>query len=361
MNADDKRRGEAEAAPEAEDTSVLLRAGVIALVVLAVLAVLWLLAAGKAIFVPIAIAVVIWYVIDALAHTFRDWGLNARLSLGLAVAVILGALVGVVNVVSGSVDQLIDAWPVYERNLGAMLARVYALVGQEPQADLASLLDFVDVTSWFGSMAGAVSGFAGNFGLILVYIIFLLVSQQTFQTKLDRMITRPDARRRVAALVERINRKIHTYLRVKTVVSVATGLISYAILAAVGVDFAVFWAFLVFLLNYIPTIGPAVAVLFPALLTLIQFESPTPFLLVTPLLTATQFVIGNIIEPRYMGDTLNIDPLVVMITLVVWGSLWGVTGMFLAVPITVMLLIILAEFRATRWIVILLSRDGEID
>jgi AI-2 transport protein TqsA len=143
--------------------------------------------------------------------------------------------------------------------------------------------------------------------------------------------------------------------------SAATGAISYAILLVVGVDFAAFWGFVIFLLNYIPTIGSMLGILLPTLLAVVQFATIGPVLAVIIGGGATQFLIGNIIEPRLMGTSLNISPLVVLISLAVWGSIWGLAGMFLSVPLTMIAMIVFSYFRPTRPIAIMLSGNGEIE
>ncbi|MCH9755622.1 MAG: AI-2E family transporter, partial [Gammaproteobacteria bacterium] len=140
-----------------------------------------------------------------------------------------------------------------------------------------------------------------------------------------------------------------------------TATASWGIMAWIGLDFAEFWALLIFFLNYIPNIGAIIATLFPALLALIQFQSWMPFVAMTSGLVAVQFLIGNIIEPRYLGRSLNLSPLVILFALGLWGVIWGVMGMFLSVPITVMMIILFAHFPATRPIAVLLSKDGKID
>ena len=144
----------------------------------------------------------------------------------------------------------------------------------------------------------------------------------------------------------------------KTFVSLLTGLLSYFALLSIGVEAPVFWAFLIFLLNYIPTIGSLIATSFPALFALLQFGELGPFLWVLGVVGAIQVIIGNIVEPKVMGNSLNISSLVVLLALAIWGSLWGIIGMILSVPITVIMVIIFAEFKATRPIAVLLSEKG---
>ena len=127
-----------------------------------------------------------------------------------------------------------------------------------------------------------------------------------------------------------------------------------------GVDYAVFWSFLIFLLNFIPTIGSLIATTFPAILAFIQFGDFKPVLTVIILIGIVQFLIGNILEPRIMGRSLNLSALVVLLSLALWGTLWGVVGMFLCVPITVTLMIIFSNFEKTLPFAIMLSANGNV-
>ena len=128
----------------------------------------------------------------------------------------------------------------------------------------------------------------------------------------------------------------------------------------IGVDYPVFWGFIVFLFNYIPTIGSMLAVAFPAALALVQFDTSSEFFLVVLLLGGLQFLIGNVLEPKLMGSSLNISGIVIMLSLALWGAIWGVVGMVLCVPLTVVTMIICARFPAWRPIAVLLSADGNI-
>ena len=139
-----------------------------------------------------------------------------------------------------------------------------------------------------------------------------------------------------------------------------TGVLSYLVLVTVGVDFAALWGMLIFLLNFIPTIGSILAVIPPILLSLVQFKGLTPFFIVMSSLISIQIIIGNILEPRLAGKSLNLSPLVILLSLVLWGKIWGIVGMFLCVPITVILNIVLANFESTKSIAIMLSANGKI-
>ncbi len=148
---------------------------------------------------------------------------------------------------------------------------------------------------------------------------------------------------------------------IKTAVSMLTGGICYLILKYLEVDFAEIISLLIFMLNYIPSIGSIIGVIIPAEVTLDQFDTITPFLLVVALCGSVQFTIGNIIEPKFMGDTLNLSPFIVVLSLTFWGTVWGIEGAFLSVPIAASIVILCRDIPALRPIAVLMSADGDVD
>jgi predicted PurR-regulated permease PerM len=143
------------------------------------------------------------------------------------------------------------------------------------------------------------------------------------------------------------------------VTGVMIAVAAWVLMMVVGLDNAGFWAFVIFLVCYIPVIGGAIAGLLPPLFALVQFETYAPALVLLVGLQVILFVVGNFVQPRMQGENQNIDPVVILLSLAFWGALWGLTGMFLSTPLTVMAIAVLAEFDGTRWIAVLLSGDGE--
>ncbi|MFN7496441.1 MAG: AI-2E family transporter, partial [Hyphomonadaceae bacterium] len=158
-----------------------------------------------------------------------------------------------------------------------------------------------------------------------------------------------------------IARSMEQYLWVQTITGLMIAVASWALFAVVGLENGLFWATIIFVLSYIPVVGGAAGSLLPAIFALVQFTSPVPALVILAGTQGIGFVVGNIIQPRMTGDSLNISVLVVFLSLVFWGKLWGGPGAFLAVPMTVMLMIVLAQFPSTRWIAVLLSNNGNPD
>lgn len=321
----------------------------------------YVLVTGRDLLIPFAIAIMIWYLINALKRFFRrvekapEW-----MALTFAVLTMLLALGVVVEIISGNIAAVASAAPTYQENIEKLIQSATHLLGFDHMPTIGQVVEQFNMRAVIGGVAGAAANVAGNAGLILIYVIFLLVEQQTFGRKISALCPDADREREVREVLADIQQRTQTYVAVKTLLSLLTGGLSYALLAIVGVDLAGFWAFLIFLLNYIPTIGSLLGVVFPALLTIIQFGEPGPFVAVVAGLGLFQVVIGNVLEPKMMGKSLNLSPLVVIISLAVWGSIWGVTGMFLCVPFTVILMIVLAEFRQTRPVAILLSADGKV-
>ncbi|MGP1355899.1 AI-2E family transporter, partial [Roseicyclus sp.] len=154
--------------------------------------------------------------------------------------------------------------------------------------------------------------------------------------------------------------RIGRYLFVKTAINIILGAISFAIMLLLGIEFALFWAVLIAFLNYIPYIGSIVGVIFPVLLSLAQFGTIAMAGTVLVALSAAQIFVGAWLEPRMMGRAFNLSPFVVLLSLAVWSTLWGLPGALLAVPMTASLVLVLAEIRSTRFIAVMLSASGRV-
>ena len=224
--------------------------------------------------------------------------------------------------------------------------------------DYATDLDFAFILS---TVVNSLTDILGNAFLIALYVLFLLIEESIFSAKLKAIFPESDRFERVDGIVRKIENAVTDYIGLKTLVSLITGVLSYIVLLILGIDSPVFWAFLIFLLNFIPTIGSLIATLFPAIYALLQFGELTPFVLVLVLVGLVQIIVGNILEPKIMGNALNISSLVAILSLSFWGWLWGITGMILSIPITVMIVIVFAQFPGTRPIAILLSGKGKAD
>lgn len=333
--------------------------------IVAIAAAVALLIVAKPLLLPLAVAIMIWYIIDAVAAAFESLRVGAfyplrRFSLLFSLMVILLLVVGVTDMVGNTVEQVRTAAPQYQDNVLNLLNKVSELTGIEMAPAIQQFAANINVGRAVGKIAGGIMSLAGDAGMVAIYVVFLLIEQRFFKAKFDALFPTADRAEQVKRVLDHIQTQIRHYLLLKTIISAITGILSYVVLRWVEVDYATFWAFLIFLLNYIPTIGSLLGVTFPVLLALVQFDTLTPFIVLLVALVGIQMLIGNIAEPRLMGSSLNLSPLVVILSLALWGQLWGVVGMFLSVPLTVILLIVLSNFPETRPYAIALSQDGRI-
>ncbi len=333
--------------------------------IVALAAVIAFLVIGKSLLVPFAIALIIWYIIDAISlkiHGLSIYGIQPfqHVSLFLALVVVVLLLSGMVQMIGDTVEQVKIAAPNYQDNVTKILERLASLTGVEVAPAIAHWAKDLDLGGIIGSFAAAIMGLAGNAGLVAIYVVFLLLEERYFGIKLRIMFPDADRHRKITQMLDAIQIQIRQYVYIKTMVSALTGILSYAVLLWVGVDYAPFWALLIFMLNYIPTIGSMIAVLLPTALSLVQFDTFGPFITLLVSLGTLQVLIGNVLEPRLMGSSLNLSPLVVILALSFWGQMWGVTGMFLSVPITVISMIVLANFPQTRAIAVAMSENGRL-
>jgi predicted PurR-regulated permease PerM len=189
---------------------------------------------------------------------------------------------------------------------------------------------------------------------VLLFMFFILAGSGDFIAKVQRIVSRHQSRA-MATMLENIDRRMRQYLIAKTLISLLTGTVTTLTLLILGVDFALVWGFLTFLLNFIPTIGSIVAVFFPFLFSLLQFETFTIPLLVLIILSVLQNSIGNVLEPRFMAHSLDLSPLLVLVSLILWGWMWGIWGMVLSIPIMATIKIICENVETLAPVAALMS------
>ena len=209
-------------------------------------------------------------------------------------------------------------------------------------------------------MVGSAGGVLLTSALVLIYVIFLLSEKGLFTRKLVSFAEKQGQGEVLRDILHSVSSGVRLYLWIKTIISLITAGVSYLIFRILGLDFPEVWALLVFLLNYLPNVGSTLSVIFPAVLALLQFDTIEPFLIIAVLLTVVQLTIGNVIEPIFMGRSLDLSPFVIILALTFWTTIWGIAGAFLSVPITVAILILCKSIPAWQSIAVLLSRDGQL-
>jgi predicted PurR-regulated permease PerM len=371
--------------------------------IIATVAIGVVLAQGAKILAPFALAVFIWLVMEGFARAIRkpfpnipDW--IAHL---FAITVVVLSIIVFIGVVRGAIMEFAGKSKLYETHINDIIKQVYSMLRltdappdmmmppvdtatpATPPADAPAAINgeplatgqpptigelfYSDATMGFAqTAANSLSGLVGDIVLIFIYVAFLYVTSATFSRKLDRIFVRPGDRDRARVIGAEIRRTMEQYLWVQTALSIITTSLTYVTLLIIGLDNALFWAVVIFVLNYIPTIGSIIATVLPAIFALVQPIWPAYMpddsllcaLIVFLGISVWQFIIGNFLSPRMTSNSLNLSALVVLLSLAVWGALWGPAGMFLSAPLTVLVMIVLAQIPGARWIAVLMSADG---
>ena len=333
--------------------------------------VLWV---AKGVIVPVVIAAFVSFLIVSVKDGIdRVPGLGGVLpdvvSFTLAFVVIVAVLFGLGAIVTANVEQVIASAPAYYDRLGQFTqdaieqAQAWGLVNEDASQVLDDAQDaaIAFTRSGLANVAGIAGGLVGGLVTILLYTAFMLVERGRFLRKITKIAGPANASAIVSDVIDDIGHLVRQYVSIKTLTSLMVAGVSWVIMLALGVDFAAFWALLIFALNFIPIIGSIIAVALPVVLALVQ---PGGGLVLAGLTLALLFtaeqVVGSFVEPRLLGKSLNLSPLVILLSLASWGTLWGFAGMLLCVPITVAIMIVLSQFDASRPIAILLSDNGEI-
>ncbi len=283
----------------------------------------------------------------------------------LTVVVLVGAvLFGVSMVAISSVQSLVAAMPRYEtRWNNTLLPGLEHLLDDAPaavQEQLRTLKwsNMVQISSVVGIIYAGAGGFVSilsGFGLILLFMLFILEGNGLFERKIRAAY--PDRADEINAVIKRIDEKTERYFLTVSLMNLVSGGITVVILSAFGVDLALLWGLIAFIVNFIPTLGSIFSLALPILVAFLQFDNISTPIAVALSLIAVQFLWGSVITPRIMGSRLDLSPLLVLISLIFWGWVWGAWGMVLSVPITSMIKIALESVPESKPIAILASHS----
>ncbi len=307
--------------------------------------------------VPFLLAVFIAMIVSPLLQWLKARSMPNAVAILLIILLILsiGLILGAV--IGSSVDSFRQDIPVYSAKLAIMTEAVQQSLAQRGiQIDTQQWQSSFDpgaVMRWVGSALASFGNVMTNSVLILLTVIFILAENTRFGDKLR--IARGD--QSAPAWLNDFSTSIHGYLGIKAAISAVTGLLIYIWLTILGVDYAVLWGLFAFLLNFVPTVGSFIAAVPAVLLALVQLGVGSAGLTLIGFVVVN-FVMGSAIEPRWMGKGLNLSPLVVFVSLVLWGWVLGPVGMLLSIPLTIMVKIALAANDDTRWISVMLG-DSE--
>ncbi|WP_309627064.1 AI-2E family transporter [Brevundimonas sp.] len=346
--------------PISVPTSTVARNALVTLAVVAAGAALYWL---RDILTPLAMAIFLLIMIDGVKRFIEErtrlphhWAGTAALTV-----VVLAFLASIAFIVNGAAGFFTDASGVSSGigpRIDAIIADGARLFGMTTPPTAQELFAGLDIRGYLTTLAFQVQGVVSGAFFVMVYLAFLLAAQTGFRRKLVSLFPNRESRQEASGVFERVRGGVEGYLWVQTVTGGIICVAAWILMRLVGLQNAEFWTFVIFVVGFIPVLGGAIAGLAPPLFALVQFPTYWPALILLVGLQLILFVVGNAIQPRMQGDNQNIDPVVVLLSLALWGQLWGVVGMFLSTPLAVMAMAILAEFKGSMWIAILLSGDG---
>ena len=341
---------------ESEPTAT--RNAVVILAVLAAGTTLYLLAG---ILTPLALAMFLAVMIDGFArvleHRLPGVGRRAALPLAVLLSILLfgGTAAFVAMNGTGFVTQLIGYMP----KLDSIIAQLALMAHVKSPPTVNSIIQGLDASKYLGLAARAVQDFASTALFVVVYLAFIIASRRGWERKAVGLFPAREERQEAVVAFLRIRDGVEQYLFVQTITGLMVATLSFVAMAAVGLHDSLFWAFLIFLAVYIPVAGGVFAGVAPPIFALVQFDGFGRAIILFIALQLIGMIIGNVVYPRMQGRSLNLDPVMILLSLAFWSAIWGLTGAFLSTPLTVMAMVILAQFDGSRWIAVILSADGD--
>ncbi len=332
---------------------------------------------GRGVLIPFVIAAFLCFLIFTLKESVSKVpGIGKHLPHWLcylcAFAIIIAAFIGFSAIISANVGNVLKDWPNYETRLTNLAQDLFAYMRTLeviPPEFIGSVADIQQaalgmVRPLLSQAIGTLGAITSNFltlGTVIFYMAFMLIERGRIFKKINYLSDNEFQQTAISETISDVATLVRQYITVKTVTNLITAIVSYIIMLVIGVDYAGFWALVIFIFNYIPLFGAALAILMPVSLMLVQPDGGVlKAATLLGLMLGAEQTMSSMIEPRLVGKTLNLSPLVILFSLAIWGSLWGFTGVLLSIPMTITVMIILTQFKATRPIAIMLSDNGII-
>lgn len=331
--------------------------------IIAVAVSLFLLKALSSFLIPFAFATLLFFMSTGLLRIIQKIHIAKIILIPVISLSIFSLLFTFGLILFSSTKEFIELAPAYVNRFASIFENLLQKVF--PLQDKQSLLGQIDwsmliqpVSNLLSSSFSSFAIFFGNLLLIIIILTFMLAGRNTFMNRITLAYSQGRAET-ISQLLRSIESKISLYLMIKTFISASTAILCTIVMLLFDLDLAIFFGFLIFMLNFIPNLGSIIASLSPILMAFLQFGFSPRFVLMTLSIMIIQFVIGNVIEPRVTGIGLNISPVVIIFSLLLWGWLWGIVGMILAAPLTSVMEIVFTHFEKTRPLATLMNAKAK--
>ena len=312
---------------------------------------------GKFVLLPLTLALFIFIIIKSLSKKLIDSTLklfnikiNDLVSFFSIFFIFIIIIYSFVKVLNSNLRSVVDNSSYYQNNLKNLI-NLFSDYKIEKFIKLNEVFNDVNFLEIFSKIINYFTELTGNFSLILIYIVFFIIEEKLLAEKIKFFFDKLTKKN----VLKRINSDVFKYFQIKTFTSFLTGIFTFLILYFFNSDLAPTLGIFAFFLNFIPFVGSLISILIPTIFSLIQFFSFFESIIILIMLTFSQILIGNFLETKMMGKTLNLSPIIMIVFLSIMGKVWGIAGMFLSVPILVFLLIIFSNLNSTKNIAILIS------
>lgn len=336
-----------------------LQTGFLGIVAFALL--LFLLVQAKFLLITLSIAVIIFSLTSDAIYAFAKLKVPTWFATTLALVVIAFGLLWITTMIAAQVNEIVSTSIAYAEKAQSLLPELTEWMGPNAQSAVESFIQSFNFTGWIRQVAAQASNLFSGVVMILLYVGFMFTERVWFPIKIERLTGDPEKADKVRAIISSIMRSVNRYLVIKALVSALTAGLVWVIFWVAGLDLAGPIAMITFILNFIPTIGSIIATVVAVLLALAQTGGVPETVVIGIACTCVHFLIGNILDPMLLGQTLRMSSFGIVLSLAVWGAVWGLPGMFLSVPIMAAIMIICAHIPWLRPLAILLSREGFAD
>ncbi len=320
---------------------------------------------GKSIFIPIIFSLLLYFLIGAIRR-FLDKNTLIKSKIpswfkNLFSAFIIFSLLGfLINAIYSNGYDFIHSLEKYQGNLERMLLKIEHQFNLNISSQVEESINKFNISNHINTIIDSITSTFGSLIIVLFYVLFFFLEESNFKKKMRLVFSDEQKRIETELLFKNIQKSITNYIGLKSFISFLSSIICFILLYFYQIDSPFLWAICIFIFNFIPVVGPFLAVVLPSFFALIQFENFQISVYLLLFLSAIQLVIGNFLEPKLLGNSLNISPLVALVSLSIWGAFWGVVGMVLSVPFTVIIIILLAHFSSTKSVAIMLSNKGDV-
>ena len=319
----------------------------------------------QSVILPLVVAVFLSYIFKPVVLFLRTKRVPNVVALIVVFILIVAIFLGLGSIVYSSIDTFVKEFPRYQDRFALLIQQIsitverlaakagFSIEGMAPS----DLIDVSAIGSFVSSGASSLLSFLSSFLMVILLMFFILAGSGDLIAKVTIAFKREQSQA-IAAMLKNIDTRMRQYLIAKTFISLLDAGLTTTTLLILGVDFALFWGFLTFLFNFIPSIGSIVAVIFPFIFALLQFDTLTIPMLVLIILGVLQSTVGEVLEPRFMAHSLDLSPLLVLVSLLFWGWMWGAGGMILSVPMMSAIKILCENVDVLNPVAVLMS-NGE--